>query len=370
MPKHVSVVSTGAELPGDPIDNATLERLCGPLPEDVLAGIEVQRRHWIVDPETGEHRTGTAEMATAAARQALERAGMAASEVELLVTSTASPDHPLPVVGTFVQERLGLERCAVVEVRAGCVGAVQAMDYARRLLADGTYRTALVIGAESISPLLADIYLGSDPLSVRMRDRLTAYTFGDGAGAAVLRAGDEAPESSGAASVFATQCLGGTRKPGMLVVGGGTDAPPAVQRRRRRLMDIRLDIPGTAAFGPRVFVDGLRDMLDRSGLTLGEIDACVLPEGNAEYFSREFEEAGLSAQDHAALQKCVVENLADVGATGSAAVPLALDAGWTAGRITPGDTVLLLAVEASRYLYAGLTLTWEAPTPAGSRVRG
>ncbi|MET9905549.1 3-oxoacyl-[acyl-carrier-protein] synthase III C-terminal domain-containing protein [Streptomyces sp. NPDC006476] len=370
MPKHVSVVSTGAELPGDPIDNATLERLCGPLPEDVLAGIEVRRRHWIVDPRTGTHRTGTAEMATAAARQALERAGMAASDVDLLVTSTASPDHPLPVVGTYVQERLGLERCAVIEVRAGCVGAVQAMDYARRLLADGTYRTALVIGAESISPLLADVYLGTDPMAVRMRDRLTVYTFGDGAGAALLRAGDEVPEPSVPDSVFATRCLGGARRPGMLVVGGGTDAPPAVQRQRRRLMDIRLDITGTAAFGPRVFVEGLRDMLDRSGLALDRIDACVLPEGNAEYFSREFEEAGLSAQDHAALQKCVVENLADVGATGSAAVPLALDAGWTAGRITPGDTVLLLAIEASRYLYAGLTLTWEAPTPPAGSAAG
>jgi 3-oxoacyl-[acyl-carrier-protein] synthase-3 len=362
-PKHVSVVSTGAELPGDPIDNAALERLCGPLPDDVLEGIEVRRRHWIVDPATGEHRTGTAEMATAAARQALERAGMAASEVELLVTSTASPDYPLPVAGTYVQQRLGLERCAVVELRAGCVGAVQAMDYARRLLADGTYRTALVIGAESISPLLAPVYLGRDAMSVRMRDRLTLYTFGDGAGAAVLRATDETPDASVHEPAFATQCLGGTRKPGMRVVGGGTDLPLAAQRQRKRLMDISLDITGTAEFGPKVFVAGLHDMLARSGLTLEEIDACVLPEGNAEYFSREFEEAGLSAQDHAALQKRVVENLADVGATGSAAVPLALDAGWTAGRVSRGDTVMLLAIEASRYLYAGLTLTWEAPTP-------
>jgi 3-oxoacyl-[acyl-carrier-protein] synthase III len=71
----------------------------------------------------------------------------------------------------------------------------------------------------------------------------------------------------------------------------------------------------------------------------------------------------MSADDQATLSKTIVENLTDVGATGSAAVPLALDAGWTEGRIRPGDTVLLLAIEASRYLYAGLTLTWEAPFP-------
>ncbi|MFD8523737.1 3-oxoacyl-ACP synthase III family protein [Streptomyces capillispiralis] len=361
--RHVSILATGAHLPGDPIDNATLARLAGPLPDDVLEGIQVRRRHWIADPETGEHRTSTSRMATAAARQALRRAGVGADEVDLIVMSTASPDQPLPVAATRVQEQLGLDSCAVIEVRAGCVGAVQAFDIARRLLADGTHRTALVIGAESVSPLLVPFYLGQDPDRVRMRDRLTVHTFGDGAGAAVLRAGEEGSAAGRPRPAFATRSMGGARKPGMLIAGGGTDAPLAEQQRRERLMDIRIDIPGTATFGPQVFVDGIHDLLRRSGLELADIDACVLPEGNAEYFSSEYGTAGLSAEDQRTLGKTIVENLADVGATGSAAVPLALDAGWTGGRIRPDDTVLLLAIEASRYLYAGLTLTWEAPAP-------
>ncbi|MGV9290782.1 3-oxoacyl-ACP synthase III family protein [Streptomyces sp. NPDC003719] len=361
--RHVSILATGGYLPGDPLDNDALARLCGPLPDDVLEGIQVRRRHWMVDPATGEHRVSTSQMATAAARQALQRAGVEASEIDLIVMSTASPDYLLPVAATYVQEQLGLDSCAVIEVRAGCVGAVQALDIARRQLADGTYRTALVIGAEAVSPLLAPVFLGKDPHSVRMRDRLTVYTFGDGAGAMVLRAGEAGSAHEGSRQVFATRSMGGARKPGMLIVGGGTDAPLAEQQRRGRLMDIRLDIPGTASFGPRVFVQGIHDMLDRSGLALADIDACVLPEGNAEYFASEYGTAGLSDQDQAQLGKTIVENLTDVGATGSAAVPLALDAGWTEGRIRPGHTVLLLAIEASRYLYAGLTLTWEAPFP-------
>lgn len=361
--RHVSILATGAHLPGDPLDNDALARVCGPLPDDVLEGIQVKRRHWMVDPVTGEHRTSTSAMATAAARQALERAGVEAAEVDLIVLSTASPDYLLPVAATYVQEQLGLENCAVIEVRAGCVGAVQAFDIARRLLADGTYRTALVIGAESVSPLLAPVFLGRDPHKVRMRDRLTVYTFGDGAGAVVLRGGEEGSAHEGSRQVFATQSMGGARKPGMLIVGGGTDAPLHEQQQRTRLMDIKLDIPGTAQFGPKVFVEGIHDMLRRSGLALSDIDACVLPEGNAEYFASEYGTAGLSEEDQTTLSKIIVENLTDVGATGSAAVPLALDAGWTEGRIRPGDTVLLLAIEASRYLYAGLTLTWEAPFP-------
>lgn len=364
--RHVSILATGAHLPGDPLSNDDLARICGPLPDDILEGIQVQRRHWIVDPATGEHRTSTSAMATAAARQALERAGVTAQEVDLIVVSTASPDYLLPVAATYVQEQLGLPHCAVIEVRAGCVGAVQGLDIARRLLADGTYRTALVIGSESVSPLLAPVFLGRDPHSVRMRDRLTVYTFGDAAAAVVLRAGEEGSAEGRPRPAFATASMGGDRKPGMLIVGGGTDAPLAEQQRRKRLMDIRLDIPGTAQFGPKVFVEGIHDMLRRSGLTLAEIDACVLPEGNAEYFSSEYGTAGLSAEDQALLSKNIVENLTDVGATGSAAVPLALDAGWAQGRVKPGDTVMLLAIEASRYLYAGLTLGWEAPFPGAT----
>ncbi|WP_233434694.1 3-oxoacyl-ACP synthase III family protein [Nocardia yamanashiensis] len=364
--RHVSVLATGAYLPGDPIDNTALAALCGELPAEVLDEIQVQRRHWIIDPATGAQHHSTSGMAVAAARQALARAELEPAEVDLLVMSTASPEYPLPAAVTYVQEKLGLEHCAAIEFRAGCVGAVQGIDYARRLLADGTYRTAVVIGAESISPLFAPLFVGQDPAALRLRDLLTIYTFGDGAGAQVLRAG--APESASPAGefTFATQCLGGTRKPGMQIIGGGTDAPAAVQVRRKKLVEMKLDVSGTQKFGPRVFAAAMTDLLGRSGLTVSDLDACVVPEGNAEYFAKEFTAAGVSPQDQAHLGKSMVENLADVGATGSAAVPLALDAGWTGGRIQPGDTVLLLAIEASRYLYAGLTLTWEAPTPAGA----
>ncbi|WP_324197332.1 3-oxoacyl-[acyl-carrier-protein] synthase III C-terminal domain-containing protein [Nocardia cyriacigeorgica] len=140
--------------------------------------------------------------------------------------------------------------------------------------------------------------------------------------------------------------------------GAGGHLAELFELKRKRLMDITLDAVGVAEFGPRIFVTALRELLDRSGLRLDQIDACVLPEGNAEYFSREFEEAGLTRADYDLLQSRIVENLTDVGATGSPAVLLALDAGLAEGRITPGSTVLLVAIEASRYVYAGLALRW------------
>lgn len=356
--RSVSIVGTGSFLPGEPIDNDQLEKLVGPLPADILAGLQVQRRHWMIDPGDGEHRTSNSRMAEAAARQALDQAGVSPAEVDLIVVSTASPEYHLPTAASYVQEYLGLERCALIEVRAGCVGAVQALDIAFRQLADGTYKTALVIGTEAISPILAPMFLGREPDAVRMKDRLTLFNFGDGAAAVVLRGGDES--ATGATKYgYVNACMGGLRKPGMRVIGGGTDIPAHQQLKRKRLMDITLDAVGVAKYGPQIFVTALSELLERSGLRLDQVDACVLPEGNADYFSREFEDAGLSQADFDSLQSKIVENLTDVAATGSPAVLLALDAGLRDGRIKPGHNVLLLAIEASRYVYTGLSLRWS-----------
>jgi 3-oxoacyl-[acyl-carrier-protein] synthase-3 len=363
--RSVAILATGAYLPGEPICNDALQELCGPLPDDLLNGLQIKRRHWLIDRVTGEHTTSNSKMAEGAARNALARARLAPDDVDLIVLSTASPEYHLPTSASYLQEHLELQRCASIELRAGCVGAVQALDIARRQLADGTCHTALVIGTEAISPLLAPTYLGLDPHWVRMRDRLNLYNFGDGAAAVVLQAVLEDTDSEPKTSyAYVSACLGGRRKPGMQVIGGGTDMPLAKQAGRKRLMEIRLDAAGVATFGPQVFVTALTDLLRHAHLRLADVDACVLPEGNAGYFSSELGAAGMSREDFCQIQDKIVENLTEVGATGSPAVLLALDAGVTAGRIRPHDTVLLVAIEASRYVYAGAALRWGEPMVA------
>ena len=95
-----------------------------------------------------------------------------------------------------------------------------------------------------------------------------------------------------------------------------------------------------------------------------DIDHCVLPEGNAEYLTDEMDRAGFSSLDWDEISPRVLENLGSVGATGSAAVPLALDEAWRTGRLQPGDRVMLLAIETSKWKYGGAVLTWTAaPAP-------
>jgi 3-oxoacyl-[acyl-carrier-protein] synthase III len=351
------LLATGAHLPGEPIDNEQLERVAGSLPAEVLEGIQVKTRHWIADPETGEQSETNSQMAAKAARQALARAEVEAQEVDLLVVSTASPEYHLPPSATLVQEHLGLPKCAAIDIRSGCAGAVEALDVARLYLERGDFRTALVIGSETISPLTVPVFLGKDPEKVRMRDRLGIYNFGDGAGAMVLRS--EEGEGNGILG-SAIRSAGGDRKPGMQVIGGGTHAPIAKQLDAKRLIELKVDVVESGRHTPYVLTEGLSETLTRCGVAAEAIDICVIPEGNAGYMTDELREAGLLTSEWLALENKIFENLALVGATGSAAVPLAVDCAWTTGRVKAGDMMMILAIETSKWKYAGMVLPWAA----------
>jgi 3-oxoacyl-[acyl-carrier-protein] synthase-3 len=362
----VQILGTGSQLPGPPIDNATLERYVGSLPADILDGIQVKQRHWIADLDTGEHSSSNAEMAAGACVRALAAAAVSADEVELLIVSTASPDYLLPPMVTLLQDRLGLASCCTLEIRSGCAGFVEALECARLMLQSGGYRTALVVGSEAISPLLVPVFRDRDPQRIRMRERLGLYSFGDGAGAVVLRRDDAAADSDGLRPA-ALRCVGGGRPPGMRIVGGGTATPIHQQLSARRLIDLQVDVVASARFTPSVIAQGLADVLGRAGLNASDVDHCVLPEGNADYLTEEMDRAGFSSHDWEAVRPRVVENLTTVGATGSAAVPLALDEAWRDGRLQPGTQVMLLAIETSKWKYAGSVVGWTAaglPQPA------
>jgi 3-oxoacyl-[acyl-carrier-protein] synthase III len=361
--RQVKLASTGSYLPGDPIDNEQMERLAGPVPEDVLEGLQVKTRHWCVDPATGEHLESNSEMAHKAVVEALELAELEPDEIDLLVVSTASPEYHLPPTSTFVQEKLGRRSLASVDIRSGCAGAIEALDLARMYLERGAYDTAVVVGSEAISPLCVPVFLGQEAKRVRMRDRLGIYSFGDGAGAMVLTS--EEGDDGGILGDAALGCVGGERKPGMQVVGGGTHAPLHEQLAAKRLIDLKVDVVESGRFTPYVLTEGLKETLERAGVSAEAVDMCVIPEGNATYMTDELREAGLLTPEWTTLEPKIFENLSLVGATGSAAAPIALDYAWKTGAVKEGDLVMLLAIETSKWKYGGIVVPWTAaPVPA------
>jgi 3-oxoacyl-[acyl-carrier-protein] synthase-3 len=366
--KSVRMLSTGSCLPGDPITNEEVERYAGGLPDDILEGLQVKTRHWIADPSTGEQSTTTTEMACKATLEALELAGLEPGDIDLLVVSTASPEYHLPPTAVLVQEQLGLERVAATDIRSGCAGAVEALDLARLYLERGQYKTAVVVGTEAISPLTVPVFLGQDPKRVRMRDKLGIYSFGDGAGAMVLQANDDGKGDGVRGSALAA--VGGGHAVGMQVIGGGTHKPIHEQLEAKRLVEIKVDVVESGRFTPYVLTDGLKDTLERSGVAADAIDLCVIPEGNASYMTDELREAGLLTPEWTALEPKIFENLSLIGATGSAAVPLAMDYAWKTGSVEQGDMVMLLAIETSKWKYGGYVFPWTAaPVPAAKAIQ-
>lgn len=359
---NAQIVGTGGYQPGDPLDNAAVEALVGPLPDDVLAGVSIQQRYWMIDPATGEHLDSTSGMAVKAARSALESAGLDADQVDLIIVATGTPDYPLPPVANLVQEQFGLESCATMELRSAGAGTVQGLDIARMWIEQGRCTTALVIGAEAISPALAPVFLETEPAKIRMRDRIPMYMFGDGAGAIVVRAQD----GDGGLRAGATRAIGGTRAPGIHAIGGGTHKPILEQQRSKRMVDLRVDVVGAGDFTPVMVTQALSDSLAMAGMTAEETDWCLIPEGNVGWMLDSLREAGLLTPEWQALEGRIFDNLAQTGACGCAAVPLFLDHAWREGMVKPGQRIMLIGVEATKWIYAGIGCDWTAEAPTGA----
>jgi 3-oxoacyl-[acyl-carrier-protein] synthase-3 len=360
MKKHVDIVATGGYLPGDPITTEEIESLVGPLTPELLSGISIKRRFWMIDPKTGAHKESLSEMAHKAVKLALDSCGIEAKDVDLMIMATGTPEYPLPQTVNLVQEKMGLERCSTIELRSGGAGGVQGLDIARFYLEQGTHRTAIVIGGEAISPAMVPIFLNKTHDSIRMRERLPLYMFGDGAGAFVLRARD-----GGEPGMLpgASESIGGTRKPGIWAIGGGSHAPVHEQVKARRFPELRVDVVESGKFTPYMITRSLSETLRNSGLSADQVDLCMIPEGNVNWMLEELEEAGLMTPEWKAMEGKIFDNLAMTGAVGCAAVPLFVDEAWRTGKIKPGHRVMLIGVEATKWIYAGIVMNWMAPTP-------
>ncbi|MEI6675307.1 MAG: beta-ketoacyl-ACP synthase 3, partial [Verrucomicrobiota bacterium] len=165
----VCIAGTGSYVPEKILTNAELAARVDTSEEWILTRTGIRERRIAADDETTSH------MATHAARRALEQAGLAADELELIIVATITPDTPTPATACYIQQNLGASRAVAFDISAACSGFLYAMKIAKRLIASGAFKNAIIIGAEKLSSV------------TNWEDRSTCVLFGDGAGAAVLR---------------------------------------------------------------------------------------------------------------------------------------------------------------------------------------
>lgn len=300
---------SGSALPARSVSNDELAQTVDTSDEWIRERTGIANRHVAGEGET----TGT--LATDAARAALEDAGIAASEIDLIVLATATPDSTFPATATQVQAALGCNGGIAFDIAAVCSGFLYALGTADSMLRTGMAKCALVIGSETFSRILD------------WEDRTTCVLFGDGAGAMVLRA-EEVDEAG--PGILATRLHADGAHRELLHVDGGPSTTGTVGKVRMK---------GREVFRHAVvnLAEVLEEVLAETGRTASDIDWVVPHQANMRILSATARKLGLPIEK-------VVVTVDRHANTSAASVPLAFDVARRDGRIKPGDLVMLEAM--------------------------
>ncbi len=325
------IVGLGTAVPSYVLTNADLEQLVDTNDQWITERTGIKERR------IAGREDSTGSLGRQAAERALAVAGVDAADVDLLIVATASPDHLLPSASCILQLELGMNRCAAMDLIAGCAGFVYALSTASQFVESGAFETALVVGAETLSRI------------TDYTDRSTCILFGDGAGAAVLRRGERGVRAFSLGS-------DGTRSRMLFTPAGGTRFPATAHTVTDRRHYIVME-------GKEVFKGAVTAMaassleaIERSGLVPEDIDLVVPHQANQRIIEA-------TARRLKVPMGNVLMNIARYGNTSAASIPLAIAEAWEQGQIRPGQRLLLTAFGAG-LAWGSLVLDWTLEPPA------
>jgi len=295
---YARIAGTGSYLPAKVVTNQDLEKTMDTSDEWIRERTGIRKRHLAADGEK------SSDLGVAAARNAMEMAGVDASDIDLILVATATPDKKFPSNACIIQRQLDVHGCAAFDVQAACSGFVYGLDVANRMIQTGGCKTALVIGCETLSRI------------TNWDDRSTAVLFGDGAGAVVLQASDE---------------------PGILSTHIHADGE----------FEHLLEVPTEEAFikmnGNAVFRKAVgtlgsiaRETLEANGIDKSELDWLVPHQANLRIIAAAAKKLDMPMER-------VVVTVDEHANTSAASIPLALDTAVRDGRIQRGQLLLFEA---------------------------
>lgn len=301
---YAQILGTGSYLPTNRISNQDLAQRIDTSDEWITSRTGIKARHLAADDEK------TSDLATQAARHALNNAGITADEIDLIIVATTTPDMQFPATATMVQQKLGISGCPAFDVQAVCAGFMYAMTTANAYIKSGMATKALVIGADIFSRI------------IDWQDRGTCVLFGDGAGAVILGASDKA------GIVHCKLHADGAHRnllylPAQMADGEVSGCP-----------FVKMDGQGVFKFAVKQLAAVADEVIQESGYTAEQIDWIVPHQANSRIIEATAKHLGLSMDK-------VILTVAEHANTSAASIPLALDTGIRDGRIKRGQTLLL-----------------------------
>ncbi|MBT3376889.1 MAG: ketoacyl-ACP synthase III [Lentisphaerae bacterium] len=324
----VRIVGTGSYAPPKVLTNHDLEEMVDTSDEWILARTGIKTRHIAADDQP------TSSLAYEASLKALEAAGMAPDDIDLIIVATSSPDCIFPNTGCFLQRKLGATNAACFSLEAACSGFVYGFQVASGMLQSGMFENALLVGAEKFSTLLD------------WTDRTTCILFGDGAGAAVLR---RVPSDDngllacklGANGEFA-ELLG--------VPAGGTAMPLTHERLDQRLNCLQMKGREVFRLAVNAMVESCESVMADAGISIDQVRWLVPHQANTRIILGVGKRLGIPTER-------VFMNLDRYGNTSAATIPIALDE-IARGELVSKDDYVLLTAFGGGLTWGALLLRW------------
>jgi 3-oxoacyl-[acyl-carrier-protein] synthase III len=332
--RYATITGVGSSLPPRLVPNTWFEDKVETSDEWIRSRTGIEARHFASDDVV------TSDLAVEAANAALATAGITAAQVDMIVCASVTGDTPFPSTGVWVQRKLGLS-CPAFDVNAACAGFSYGLASATAFVESGMADTVLLIGAEVFSRILD------------FHDRQTCVLFGDGAGATVIQASDR-PGIEG--TVLGAD---GTAAEILIMPGGGSREPAtaeSVEAKRHRIQ-----MPNGREVFKRAVTEmaaACREVLEKNGHTADDVDLLIPHQANARIMT------AVAERLHVPLEKAVVD-VAEVGNTSAASIPIALDRAFRAGRMREGDLVLFTSFGAG-LTWGATVMRWTLPAEVAS----
>jgi 3-oxoacyl-[acyl-carrier-protein] synthase-3 len=314
------IIGWGKAVPDKILTNFDLEKMVDTSDEWIVTRSGIRERR--IAPEG----VNTSTLSVEASKAALEKAGLIAADLDLIIVASSSPDHLLPAVSSEIQYQLGAN-CGAFTLVAGCTGFVYALVTAQQFIATGAYRSILVIGAEVISR------------NIDWTDRNTCVLFGDGAGAVVVQACEE---QTGVLSFELGSDGSGAEH---LMMPLGIAHPATHEAVDKKYQYIRMNGREVFKFATRTLARSAAETIGRSGLSIHDIDLMIPHQANARIIELAARQLGLPMEK-------VFVNIDKYGNTSAASIPIALTEAIEEGRVKEGDKLVLVGF--------GAGLTWAS----------
>ena len=335
--QYARITGWGMYVPERILTNHDLEQMVDTNDEWIVSRTGIRERRIVGEGET------TVSMSLAAGQEALDKAGLRAADLDLIIVATSTPDYLCPSASSILQHRLGAKNAAAFDLVAGCTGFVYGLVTANQFIQSGFYQRVLVVGAETVS------------MGVDWTDRNTCVLFGDGAGAVVMQA------STSRTGILASE-LGsdGSGWDAMVLPGGGSANPFSQKVLDNGENFLRMDGRRVFRFATRIMSESVRRVVSESGVSWDDIKLVIPHQANARIIDFAVRRMRLDPDK-------VMVNLDRYGNTSAASIALALYEAVEQGRLQPGDHVVLVGFGAG-LTWATVVLHWEPTGPEGIAV--